>query len=196
MTGRPDVRRAGIALAVSLALAAGAQVALQAAYARVDAPLPLLTYGLLDDPGTLRSLYASLQEGGRLGLLIRVEVIDLGWAAALALATTALPRFVGAAGWHRRPRPARWMVRWAALWALPSLCDVVENAFSLAMLTQPGDFPAWWAGAHGLAARAKLAATGLAVLSGLILTTIVAVRPRRRAAHADESTDVEFLPSP
>lgn len=139
--------------------------------------MPLVVYGLETDPGVLRGWFEQLMTQGTYLLLIRTEAVDLTWAAALGATIICLVRFVGAAGWERRPRLAPLLVAWAPLFAIGPLFDLVENAFSLAMLTDPYGFPDWWALAHGVCARLKF---GLAVLAGSIGvgSTIVIALPR------------------
>uniref|UniRef100_UPI003B3AE900 hypothetical protein n=1 Tax=Pseudactinotalea sp. TaxID=1926260 RepID=UPI003B3AE900 len=166
---------------------------------QVEAPVALAVYGLENDADTLREWYSRLHEASRLPLLIRSEAVDLLWAVALAATLIALVHLVAQLGATRRPRLAAAMRRWAPLIALGPVFDLVENAFSLAMLTDPAGFPDWWALAHGAAARAKFALSGIGAVVGIALTTIIvwpARRMDRSAARSDHGTDAQQAVSP
>lgn len=81
-------------------------------------------------------------------------------------------------------------MRWAPLAAIGPVCDLIENAFSLAMLTDPWGFPEWWALAHVLASWAKIAgAVGMAV-TGTTLTVIALLIAHRRRKALDAGSAV------
>ncbi|GAB3756462.1 hypothetical protein GCM10028864_38670 [Microlunatus parietis] len=158
-------------MCASAALAA--QLWLQATYRQVEAPVALAVYGLETDAATLRGWYADLAERSRLLLLIRTEVVDLLWAVALAATLISLVHLVAGIGARQKPRLTEAMRRWAPLFALGPTFDLIENAFSLAMLTDPAGFPNWWAMAHGTASRLKFGFSALSAVIGLTLTAVV-----------------------
>lgn len=184
-TPRPSLRRAVIALAVCAPLAVAAQVALQLTYRTVGAPMSLLEYGLEGDPTTIRAWFDTLMRDGSYLLLIRAELVDLLWPVALGATIIALVRLVGTWGWDRRPRLAAFMVAWAPLFAVGPMFDLVENALSFAMLTDPDGFSDGVAAAHAVAARLKFGLAVLGATAGLTCTAIVALAPR--PAHSNEN---------
>lgn len=197
MTG-PEVRRASLRVVIGIAAAVGAQVALQSTYRTVEAPFGLATYGLEADPVTLRDWYADLAQADRLRLLARTEVVDLLWPIALSAALVSIVLLVAAVGRDRRPRLAEGLRRWAPLFAIGPAFDLVENAFSIAMITDPAGFPDWWALAHGAAARVKFTGAVVGGVVGLTLTAIVLLSPRRHSGDptSDGGSDVEPALSP
>lgn len=141
LTSLPANRRLVLQFALALLLALAAQVNLQLTFRLVHHPVPLGLANLEADPEVVRSWYRLLREQGTYLQMIRTELVDLLWALALGVALVTMCRAIG--GLLRRAHPpiAGLLVRWAPLAAIGPVCDLIENAFSLAMLTDPWGFP-------------------------------------------------------
>ncbi len=179
---------AGLALGILAVLAAAAQVNLQLTFAQVRHPVPLGTANLEADVEVLRGWYGLLMDQGTYLLMIRTELVDIPWAVLLGLTIVALYRLVATLLRDIHPPIAAWLYRWAPVWAIGPAFDLVENAFSLAMLTDPFGFPAWWSVAHVAASWLKIAGSVVAGVVGPTLTVIALVLGRgRRAKDAGQA---------
>jgi hypothetical protein len=179
----------GLTFGATLVLALLAQLDLQLTFRLVEHPVSLAAANLEADATVVRGWYAVLLEQGTYLQMIRTELVDLLWPIALGAALIALFRFVG--GLLRRVHPpiSRVLFRWAPLAAIGPAFDVIENAFSLAMLTDPFGFPAWWSVAHVIASWLKIACSVVAAVVGSTLTIIalVSVRRSRKATDARQA---------
>ncbi len=189
----PSVRARAATFATTLSLALLAQLALQLTFRQVRHPVPLSAANLEADVEVVRGWYARLLEQGTYLQMIRTELVDVVWAVLLGLTLVAIYRLVGALLRQVHPPIAAGLVRWAPLAVTGPAFDLIENAFSLAMLTDPYGFPAWWAGAHVAASWVKIVGCVLSALVGPTLT-VVALRRGRRAREA--ANDGQALPPP
>lgn len=178
-TRMPSNARLGAIFGVLLAGALTAQVNLQWTFAQVDHAVSLFQASIEGDATVLRGWYAQLVEQDTYLGMIRTELVDLPWAIVLGCTLVALYRLVGGLLRNLHPTISTWMFRYAPLAAIGPALDLVENAFSLAMLTDPFTFPDWWASAHGAASVAKLAGSIAAATVGPTLTLIAVARPQR-----------------
>lgn len=183
----------GTTFAVALVLALLAQWNLQLTFRRVEHPVALGTANLEADPEVVRGWYAQLIEQGTYLQMIRTELVDIPWAILLGATLISLYRFVGGLLRRIHPPVSSWLVRWAPLAAVGPGFDLVENAFSLAMLTDPFGFPDWWALAHVVASWLKIIGAVAAASTGVTLTVIALVSGRRSRKTTDAPQD---LPSP
>lgn len=182
----PGNRALGTTFGVALVLALLAQLNLQLTFRLVGHPVPLGAANLEPDPEVVRGWYALLIEQGTYLQMVRTELVDILWAILLGFAVVTLNRFVGGLLRNVHRPIASLLVRWAPLAAAGPAFDVVENIFSLAMLTDPFGFPAWWSFAHAAASWAKIVTAIAAPAIGLTLTgmALVIARGRRRAENA------------
>ncbi|MFD1718752.1 hypothetical protein [Georgenia deserti] len=172
--------------AVAATAALAAQLWLQATFRLVEHPVSLGAANLEADPGIVRGWYRTLMEHGTYGQMIRTEVVDLIWPVTLAATLFCLYRLVGGLLRRHRPRAASLIYRLAPLGIVGPAFDLVENAFSLAMLTDPFGFPDWWAAAHVWASWAKIAGSVAAGVVGPTLTVVALVRGRTEQRTADD----------
>lgn len=142
---------------VAVALLLLAQALVRRTFAGVNHPVTLNEANAEADPAVVRGWYQQLMEQGTYLQMVRTEVVDLLFAVALGLAVTAFVRLLGVALVPAHERIGRFLFAWAPAFALSAPVDLVENAFSLAMLTDPLDFPDWWAGAHAALSVVKYA---------------------------------------
>lgn len=179
----------GAAFGASLALAVLAQLNLQRTFRAVEHPVGLGAANLEADPEVVRGWYGLLIEQGTYLQMVRTELVDVPWAVLLGATLVTLYRFVGGLLRGLHP-PISWvLVRWAPAAAVGPAFDVVENAFSLAMLTDPFGFPGWWAAAHAAASWAKLAGSAAAAVAGptLTVTALVGAHRMRKAMDAPQA---------
>ncbi|MBE1878335.1 hypothetical protein [Myceligenerans pegani] len=157
---------------VTALAAAGVQIWLQATFRLAHHPVPLAQANLEADPAVVRGWYEQLLAQGTYLQFVRAELVDLLWPACLAGALVSLYRLIGGLLRVLDPPVARLLVRLAPFAAVGPAFDVVENGFSLAMLTDPTGFPDWWATAHVVASWCKLAGSVLAAVAGSTLTVV------------------------
>lgn len=175
----------GAVFGVALALTLLAQVALRLTFRLVGHPVSLDAANLEADPEVVRGWYALLLDQGTYLQMIRTELVDIPWAILLGLTLVALYRLVGGLLRSVHPTIAALLFRWAPLAAIGPAFDVVENVFSLAMLTDPFGFPDWWSTAHVVAAWLKIAGVVAAATVGPTLSVIALVSARRTRKAAD-----------
>lgn len=183
----------GTTFTVFLALALLAQVNLQLTFRLVEHPVALAATNLESDPDVVRAWFALLMERGTYLYIVRTELVDIPWAILFGSALVALYRFVGGLLRGTHAPIAAGLVRWAPLAAIGPAFDIVENAFSLAMLTDPFGFPDWWAAAHVVASWSKIAGSVASALVGPTLTAIALVSARRTRKTTDASQAVPPL---
>jgi hypothetical protein len=171
-----------VGFGTAVAAAVAAQVWLQATFASVRHPASLATANTTGDPAVVRGWYATLVEQGTLSRMVATELVDLAWIAALA-AVLVLGTTLAARGVRRRSPQLSGMLARAAPWtALAPGLDLLENALSLVMLSNPHGFPDALAPAHAAVSWAKLAAVVAvpATLGVLTVGTLIR-RPVRTA---------------
>lgn len=173
--------------AVTALAAAGVQLWLQATFRLVDHPVPLAQANLEAEPAVVRGWYEQLMAQGTYLQFVRTELVDLFWPVCLGAALVSLYRLIGGLVRELHPPIARLLFRLAPFAAVGPAFDVVENGFSLAMLTDPSGFPDWWASAHVAASWCKLAGSALAAVAGSTLTVIALVGRTRKAADGGQA---------
>lgn len=181
----PRTRVLAITFAIAAVGAGLAQLALQVTFRAARHPVSLAQANVEADPAVVRGWYAQLSEQGTYLQFIRAELVDLLWPVMLAIAIVSLYRLVGGLLRDVDPPIAAWLYRWAPVWAVGPAFDLVENAFSLAMLTDPDGFPDWWAIAHVVASWLKLLGSVAAAVVGPTLTVIALARARRGQRASD-----------
>lgn len=184
----PPSRTLGLVFAAAAIGAGLAQLALQLAFRQVRHPVPLGAANLEPDAEVVRGWYSVLIEQGTYLWMIRTELVDLVWPVMLALAIVSLYRLVAGLLRGIDPPISRWLYRWAPVWLVGPAFDIVENAFSLAMLTDPFGFPDWWAVAHVAASWVKIAGSVASAVVGPTLT-VVALARRRRGRRASDGRE-------
>jgi hypothetical protein len=144
-------------LAAAVTVAVLGQVWLQATFATVRHPVPLGVASTTADPASVRGWYRVLTEQGTLDRMVAAELVDLVWivgvSGSVVLLTLVAARLLG----HRNPPAARLLRRLAPWTAVAPGLDVIENAFSFAMLARPLDVPAALAIGHAVVSWLKLA---------------------------------------
>lgn len=166
-----------------LVLAAAAQVWLQLTFQQVGHPVSLWAANVEADPTVVRGWYQLLMENGTYLLMIRTEVVDLVWAVCLGVTLVAIYRLVGRLLARVDEPIARGLHRWAPLAALGPAFDLVENAVSLAMLTEPAGFPAAWAVLHATVSWLKVGCSIASAVVGPTLAVVALARGRARKAN-------------
>lgn len=145
-------------LAAAVAVAGAGQVWLQATFATVGHPVSLGVANTTADAEVVRSWYRQLLAQDTLDRMVMTELVDVVWVAGV-VAVAVLGTALAARALERRdPRGAHVLRRLAPWTALAPGLDLVENALSLALLSDPLGFPAPLAAAHAAVAWAKLAA--------------------------------------
>lgn len=173
----------GLLFGVLLLTALAAQVTLQRTFAAVNHPVALAAANAESDPQTVRAWYAQLMDQGTYLQMVRTESVDLLWAVALGAAVVALYRFIAGMVQSVDEPISMLLFRLAPLAALGPACDLLENAFSLGMLTDPDGFPGWWPAAQTVLHWTKLSLAVASALVGVGLAVIALFR-RRTAAEA------------
>lgn len=199
MTGRsgattrmPRNSTLGLAVGAAAVGAALVQFNLQQTFAAVKHPVPLGAANLEADVQVVRGWYRILMEQGTYLQMVRTELVDLAWPLLLGATIVLIYRFT--AGLLRTVHPpiSAWLYRWAPIWAIGPVFDLLENGFSLAMLTDPFGFPDWWAVAHVAASWSKIVGSVAAAIVGPTLAVIALVTARR----ARKATDAQQALSP
>lgn len=173
---RLSTRMIGILLAAALAVALAFQVNLQLTFRQVRHPVALNTANLEPNPEVVRGWYRVLIEQDTYLQMIRTELVDIPWAVALAVTLVLVQSFAAVLLRHRAPRASAFLFRWTPLCALGPAFDVVENLFSLAMLTDPWAFPDVLAASHTVASYIKFSLIAITSVGGLTVTIVAAVR--------------------
>lgn len=161
-----------VALVVSIGGAVIAQVALQSTFADVDHPVALSQANLTTDAATARGYLDVLQDQGTLGQMVRTELVDFAWIAALMSGYFFITLTVGKLLQRRNATAGSRLVGIAPFIALIPGIDALENTLSLSMLADPENFPDWLATAHGGVSWTK-AILAVVVPASLVLYTIV-----------------------
>ncbi|WP_052731722.1 hypothetical protein [Devosia geojensis] len=147
-----------VLLAAAVAIAVAGQVLLQATFASVKHPVSLFVANTTADPQTVRGWYSALVEQGTLERMVATELVDFVWIGGIACAVFLLTLTCARLLARRNPVASARLYGIAPWVTLAPLLDVVENGFSLLMLSDPMGFPDVLAYLHAAASWIKLAA--------------------------------------
>ncbi len=155
---RPPTAVLALAVVLSAVLAAVAQVWLQGTFATVGHPASLAASNTQADPLVVRDWFARLQAQGTLDRMVDTELVDLAWVVSLAMFLVSVTLLASRLLVRHNPAASRRLTRLAPWTAVAPALDLMENAFSLAMLADPAGFPDALAPVHATASWLKLAA--------------------------------------